>query len=132
MSSESLCQYCHHYQLKNTSLLNSIASYLCGGKKVNIPLCLFKGLVDRFKAALMNIPVMQETQAQSLESGSSPGEGNGKPLQYSCLENSMDAGAWWAAIHGVAESNTTECRCSDSFKLISQNPFSKNGLLDLR
>ena len=32
------------------------------------------------------------------------GEGNGTPLQYSCLENSMDRGAWWAAVHGVAKS----------------------------
>ena len=36
----------------------------------------------------------------------SPGEGNGTPLQYSCLENPMDGGAWWAAIHVVAESRT--------------------------
>ena len=34
----------------------------------------------------------------------SPGEGNGKPLQYSCLENSTDRGAWWAAVHGAAKS----------------------------
>ena len=33
--------------------------------------------------------------------GRSPGEGNGKPLQYSCLENPMDCGAWWAVVHGV-------------------------------
>ena len=33
-------------------------------------------------------------------------EGNGTPLQYSCLENPMDGGAWWAAVHGVAESQT--------------------------
>ena len=35
-----------------------------------------------------------------------PGEGNGTPLQYSCLENPMDEGAWWAAVHGVAKSRT--------------------------
>ena len=34
----------------------------------------------------------------------SPGEGNGNPLQYSCLENSTDGGAWWAIVHGVAKS----------------------------
>ena len=39
-------------------------------------------------------------------SGRSPGEGNGNPLQYSCLENSMDGGAWWATVHGVAKSWT--------------------------
>ena len=36
-----------------------------------------------------------------LGSGRSPGEGNGNPLQYSCLENPMGRGAWWAMIHGV-------------------------------
>ena len=36
----------------------------------------------------------------------SPGEGNGNPLQYSCLENSMDRGAWWATVHGVRRSQT--------------------------
>ena len=34
--------------------------------------------------------------------------GRTNPLQYSCLENSMDRGAWWAAVHGVAESDATE------------------------
>ena len=36
--------------------------------------------------------------------GRSPGGGNGKPLQYSCLENPMDRGAWWAVLHRVAKS----------------------------
>ena len=39
-------------------------------------------------------------------SGRSPGEGNGIPLQYSCLGNPMDRGAWWAVVHGVAKSRT--------------------------
>ena len=42
-------------------------------------------------------------------SGRSPGEGHGNPLQYSCLENSMDRGAWWATAHRVAKQlNMTE------------------------
>ena len=40
--------------------------------------------------------------------GRSPGEGNGNPLQYSCLENPMDGGAWKATVHGVTESYMTE------------------------
>ena len=39
-------------------------------------------------------------------SGRSPGEGNGYPLQYSCLENPMDRGAWWATVHRVAKNQT--------------------------
>ena len=38
--------------------------------------------------------------------GRSPGGGHGNPLQYSCLENPMDRGAWWATVHGVAQSQT--------------------------
>ena len=38
--------------------------------------------------------------------GRSPGEGNGFPLQYSCLKNSMDRGVWWTTVHGVAKSWT--------------------------
>ena len=40
------------------------------------------------------------------ESGRSPGEGNGNPLHYSCLENPMDGEAWWAIVHGVSKSRT--------------------------
>ena len=46
---------------------------------------------------------MWETQVQSLGQ-----EGNGSPLQYSCLENPMGRGAWGASVHGVSELDTTE------------------------
>ena len=39
--------------------------------------------------------------------GRSPGEGNGNPLQYSCLENSMDRRAWWATVHAFTKSDIT-------------------------
>ena len=47
-------------------------------------------------------------------SGRSPGEGNGNPLQCSCLENPRDGGAWWAAVYGVAQSRTRLKRLSSS------------------
>ena len=49
---------------------------------------------------------MWETWVQSLGREDSPGEGNGDPLQYSCLENPKDRGTWWATVHGVAKSRT--------------------------
>ena len=45
-------------------------------------------------------------------SGRSPGEGNGNLPQYSCLENPMVGGAWWAPVHGVAKSRTQQIRHS--------------------
>ena len=50
----------------------------------------------------------QETRVRSLSWEDSPGEGNGNTLQYSCLENPMDRGTWWATIHGVTEADSTE------------------------
>ena len=65
--------------------------------------------------------------------GSSPGEGNGNPFQYSCLENSMDRGAWWAIVLGVLKSQTwlkrlsthafLKCNSSKSLWLVAPNMF---------
>ena len=55
---------------------------------------------------IKNLPAMQEPQGLIPGSGSSSGEGNGNPLQYSCLENPMDRGAWQARVHGVEKSWT--------------------------
>ena len=49
-----------------------------------------------------NLPASAGDVGSIPGSGRSPGEGNGKPLQYSCLENLMDRGAWQATVHGVA------------------------------
>ena len=50
---------------------------------------------------VQNPLAMQETQVRKIpRSGRSSGEGNGYPLQYVCLENPMDRGAWWAIVHG--------------------------------
>ena len=49
---------------------------------------------------------MQEMWVRSLVQEDSPGGGHGNPLQYSCLENPMDRGPWWATVRGVAQSQT--------------------------
>ena len=49
-------------------------------------------------------------------SGRSPGEGNGNPFQYSCLENPMDQGTWWATVHRVAKSRTRLSDFTFTFK----------------
>ena len=58
-----------------------------------------------FLAQVSNLYLLH-WQGSSLPLVPPGGEGNGTPLQYSCLENPMDGGAWWAAVHGVAKSQT--------------------------
>ena len=53
-----------------------------------------------------NLPANAREKVGVSGSGRSPGEGNDNPLQFSCLENPMDRGAWWAAVHEVANSQT--------------------------
>ena len=68
--------------------ISSLFISLCGGSVVKASVCN--------AGDLGSIPGL----------GRSPGEGNGNPLQYSCLENPMGGGAWWATVHGVAKSQT--------------------------
>ena len=64
---------------------------------------------------------MQEICGSIPELGRSPGEGNGNPLQYSCLENPTDRGAQWATVHGVTELDLTE-----QHFLFFQQPYQVN------
>ena len=58
-------------------------------------------------SAVMN-PLANSVDVGSIPGlGRSPGVGNGNPLQYSCLGNPMDRGAWWATVHGVAKDSGT-------------------------
>ena len=68
--------------------------------------------VIRVAQTVKNLPAMWETQVWF-------GEGNGTPLQCSCLENPRDGGAWWAAIYGVAQSRTRLKRLSSSSRFDS-------------
>ena len=61
-----------------------------------------------------------------LELGGSPGEGHGNPLQYSCLENPRDRGAWWVSVYGVAQSRARLKRLSSSSSRAHQVQFSIN------
>ena len=78
--------------------------------EIKRPICVFKAvnilnILPNFKVlhdSEINILNMHVFGYHNLENG----EGNGNPLQYSCLENPMDGGAWWTTVHGVAKSQT--------------------------
>ena len=71
------------------------------------PLYCLSGLVCSFRGSEVKASACNgEDMGLIPGSGRCPGEGNGNPLQYSCLENPMDGGAWWATVHGVAKSRT--------------------------
>ena len=62
---------------------------------------------------------MRPGRGNYTETLTSFGEGNGTPLRYTCLENPMDGGAWWAAVYGVTQSRTQLKRLSSSSSLTS-------------
>ena len=82
---------------------------------------------DPCGAVVKNLPV---NAGDSRDSGLNPGLGrstreeNGNPLQYSCLENSMDRGAWWATVHGVTKSRTWLSERAYTMKHRLKSPFS--------
>ena len=71
-----------------------------------------KCFIDEHVLLLQGLPGGSESACNAEDTGlipgqgRSPGKGNGYPLQYSSLENSMDRGAWWATVHGVTKSQT--------------------------
>ena len=71
-------------------------------RRDRLPTPLFLGFL--VAQMVKNLVEVQETWVQSLGREDPPGEANDRPLQYSRLENPMDRGAWWAAVHGVAKS----------------------------
>ena len=79
--------------------------------------------IDQVALVVKNLPVNvgDERDADLIPGlGRSPGEGNGNPLQYSCLEISMDRGAWQAIVHGVSELDMTEH--TSYWSLIRESP----------
>ena len=74
------------------------------GQEIQLALCILRSHIQEFRPIgwirfnQLN-PILAEPVCAN-------GEGNGTPLQYSCLENPMDRGAWWAPVHGVAKSQT--------------------------
>ena len=97
-------------------------------KQLTTVLTDFRTLPRKVVLMVKNLPV-NEGDARDTGSipglGRSPGKGNGNPVQYSCLENSMDRGAWQATVHGVAKSCTwlIEHTCTHSHPLIWQFDF---------
>ena len=76
----------------------------CKPGSTKVPFCIY---IWGFSGSShgKNLPIVQKTQCDHWV-GRIPGEGNGNPLQCSCLENSMDRGTWWATVHGVTKSQT--------------------------
>ena len=65
-----------------------------------------------------NLPAKARDSGSIPESGSSPGEGNGNPLQYSCLGNPMDRGTWWATVHEITKESDMAWQLNNKIYLL--------------
>ena len=99
------------HQLQNLKFLYSLSSYGLSIGTGNACLCMWENKEFPKSAEVVSLsrgfpggPDDKESAGNAGDPGSISGEGNGYPLQCSCLQNSMDRGAWWATVHGVAES----------------------------
>ena len=85
---------------------SSVAVLGSGSTSIQLSIFCFTAVTVGFQAGRYIYPPANagdtRDEGSISGSGSSPGVGNGKPLQYSCLENSMGRGAWWATVHGAA------------------------------
>ena len=84
-----------------------IIGYGCIKKylQINVYMGWYEG-ASLVAQAVENLPAVQGDSGSIPGSGRAPGRGNSKPCQYSCLGTHTDRGAWWAKVHGVAESQT--------------------------
>ena len=87
-----------------------------------------------FQSQRRAMPKNAPTTTQLHPSGMLAGEGNGTPLQYSCLENPMDGGAWKAAVHGVAEGRTqlSDLTCTFHFHALEKEMATHSSVLAWR
>ena len=98
-SARSMMDHCQRHLCSSSYTLQSatlpgVCYYLHGVHRKGFPA----------GSVVKNPPAMQESQEMQVPAfGRSPGGGHGNPLQYSCLENPMDRGAWWATVHRVAK-----------------------------
>ena len=123
LDGESDRGHCTHVADEEMEFLGTQGQYMSWGEScllgyhfshyafVSVTVMGLQGCHACNRASLMaqtvkNSPGMQETQIQSLGWKYPLGEGHGNPLQYSCLENPMDRGAWWLTVHGATKSRT--------------------------
>ena len=95
-SNKNLFQFLIEVYLIYVRIFQNLFHY----KIVNITPCAIYTRASLVAQSVQNLPTVQKT-GPIPGSGRSPGEGNGKPLQYPCLENPMDRGAGWAPVHGL-------------------------------